>query len=53
MKHSYDPKCEELAIYFLSEVSHPSRQEIAELAQVIQDAIEDELHVYEELGRTE
>jgi len=53
MGHGYDPKCEELAAYFLSEVLNPSQQEIAELAQVIQDAIEDELHVYEELGRAQ
>ena len=40
MKHSYDPKCEELAIHFLAE-ENPSRGQIEELAQLIQDAVED------------
>lgn len=35
---AYDPKCEELARYFLSEDG--SEKEIVELARVIQDAVE-------------
>lgn len=37
---SYDPKCSELAEHFLDEMPHSDKQ-VAELAQEIQDAIED------------
>ena len=41
--HGYDPKCYELAEYFLSDEPDLTPSRIAALAQVIQDAIEDEL----------
>lgn len=39
--HGYDPACEDLARHFLG--SDASAQRIAEVAQVIQDAIEDSI----------
>ncbi len=38
MSKGYDPKCEELARYFM-----PGSQSVAGLAQAIQDAVEDYL----------
>lgn len=37
---SYDVRCHDLAIHFLE---NPTDKEVAELAQVIQDAIEDHI----------
>lgn len=42
---SYDPKCYELAEYFFDDAPIPQRATRGELAQIIQDAIEDYLHV--------
>jgi hypothetical protein len=39
---SYDPKCQELAEHFLP--SGTSRLTVEHLAQVIQDAVEDEIN---------
>ena len=44
---SYDPKCHELAEYFLDDDPKPAYANAGELAQIIQDAIEDYLHVPE------
>lgn len=44
---SYDPKCYELAEYFLDDDPLPASANANELAQLIQDAIEDYLHVPE------
>jgi len=44
-KYSYDEKCEELARYFLP---RGTPEAIAELAQVIQDAIEHAIGLFEE-----
>ena len=41
MTTSYDPKCEELARYFLANEPEITREDISELAGVIQRAIED------------
>jgi hypothetical protein len=38
-ERSYDEKCYELAKYFLADRSHTS-EELADLAQTIQDAVE-------------
>jgi lauroyl/myristoyl acyltransferase len=43
----YDPKCEELARHFLPDAPVPS-EDIQNLAQTIQDAIEDWLQPYPE-----
>lgn len=48
---SYDPKCEELAKYFLP--SGSSERAIQLLAQRIQDAVEDELQVMAEMAEQE
>lgn len=44
---SYDPKCHELAEYFLDDDPKPATANANELAQLIQDTIEDYLHVPE------
>ena len=41
--YSHDPKCYELARYFLADEKDVSEERVKQLAQVIQDAIEDEL----------
>ena len=41
MKIIYDPKCEELARYFLSDEVGVTEEQITELAGVIQNAIEE------------
>lgn len=38
---SYDPKCEELACHFLKDFTQHMKAHDAELAQVIQDSVED------------
>jgi hypothetical protein len=44
---SYDQKCDELARYFLSDIEHGLTEErVKELAQVIQQAIEEKLEDY-------
>ncbi len=40
-KHMYDAKCEELAEYFLTGEKAVKSRDVTELAQTIQDAIED------------
>jgi len=40
IKPGYDPKCEDLARHFLP---YADDAEVADMAQVIQDAIEDQL----------
>lgn len=39
-KYSYDMKCDDLARYFMSDGENAPEEEIASLAQAIQDAIE-------------
>jgi len=41
MEFSYDEKCEELARYFLSDISHVTDEDVKRLSQTIQSAIED------------
>jgi hypothetical protein len=50
MRITYDPKCEELARYFLtSETSVPDNDQVNRLAGVIQAAIEEFLsHEYQD-----
>jgi hypothetical protein len=44
---SFDPKCHELAEYFLDDDPKPATANADELAQLIQGTIEDYLHVSE------
>jgi hypothetical protein len=46
-RFSYDPRCEDLALYFLSDEVHDD-EHVQKLAQTIQDAIEDWLRDKEE-----
>lgn len=41
MKTYYDPKCEELARYFLNQEQSATEAEVTELAEIIQRAVED------------
>lgn len=45
-KYSYDQKCEELANYFLTDIAH-NGEDVQDLAQIIQDAIESKLNELE------
>lgn len=38
---SFDPKCHDLALLFLQEVANTTDADVNELAQAIQDTIED------------
>ena len=47
MPKGFDPKCAEIAEYFLSDVTPtPAAADISALAQVVQDAIEDHMTAY-------